>query len=291
MTSTKPDRLSADATPVTPPPSLQRLGNWLIPLSLCLGALLVLLPLLVVLRTSLTPAEVMTNLGGLTTGWTLDNYREAWQRGNFLLAFANSTIVALSVTAFQLVTSALAGYALARLKFRGRQTILLIVLATLVIPFQILVIPVFLVLKWGHLINTYWALILPTAANGFGIFLMRQYFQTIPVELEEAAALDGADRLQILWQIVLPLARPALVTLFLFAFIGEWNDLFKPLVFTTRPELRTVQLALAEFQEQFTNRWAVLMAAVVIATLPIVGLFLLSQRQFLRGIAATGMKN
>jgi multiple sugar transport system permease protein len=165
------------------------------------------------------------------------------------------------------------------------------VLATLVIPFQFLVIPVFLVLKWGHLINTYGALILPTAASGFGIFLMRQFFLTIPIELEEAATLDGATRLQVLWQIMLPLARPALVTLFLFTFIGEWNDLFKPLVFTTRPELRTVQLVLAEFQEQFTNDWSLLMAAVVIATVPVVLLFLLGQRQFIRGIAATGIKN
>jgi multiple sugar transport system permease protein len=225
------------------------------------------------------------------TGWTLDNYREAWSRGNFWLAFANSTVVAIAVTACQIITSALAGYALARFRFRGRQAILLIVLATLVIPFQLLVIPVFLVLKWGHLINTYGALILPTAANGFGIYLLRQYFQTIPIELEEAAAIDGANRVQILWQIMLPLARPALVTLFLFTFIGEWNDLFKPLVFTTRPELRTVQLALSEFQAQFTNSWPLLMAAVVIATVPVVLLFLAGQRQFIRGIAATGMKN
>jgi multiple sugar transport system permease protein len=221
----------------------------------------------------------------------LANYHQAWQRGNFLLAFANSTFVALVVTGFQIITSALAGYALSRLKFRGRQALILIVLATLVIPFQILVVPIFLVLKWGNLVNTYGALILPTAANGFGIFLLRQYFLTIPVELEEAAALDGANRWQILWRVMLPLSRPALVTLFLFTFIAEWNDLFKPLVFTTRPELRTVQLALAEFQEQFTNNWSLLMAAVVIATVPIVLLFLVGQRQFIQGIAATGIKN
>lgn len=266
--------------------------NWLNPILLAIGAILVLLPLAVVVLTSLTPANVISTGNILPeNGFTWANYQEAWRRGNFLLAFANSTLVALAVTAFQLFTSALAGYALARLQFRGRQALLLMILTTLVIPFQILVIPVFLVLKWGHLINTYWALILPTAANGFGIFLMRQYFQTIPVELEEAAALDGADRWQILWQVVLPLARPALITLFLFAFIGEWNDLFKPLVFTTRPELKTVQLALAEFQEQFTNSWSLMMAAVVITTLPVVLLFLFSQRQFIRGIAATGMKN
>jgi multiple sugar transport system permease protein len=218
--------------------------KWFLPILLTLGAALVLLPLAIVLFTAST---------GVNGGWTIANYQAAWARGNFLLAFANSTLVAIAVTAFQIFTSALAGYALARFKFRGQQSVLLILLATLIIPFQILVVPIFLVLKWGHLINTYGALILPTAANGFGIFLLRQYFQTIPV--------------------------------------GEWNDLFKPLVFTTRPELRTVQLALAEFQEQFTNDWSLLMAAVVITTLPVVVLFLMSQRQFIRGIAATGVKN
>jgi multiple sugar transport system permease protein len=244
------------------------------------SALLVLSPLGIVLWTSLTDQS----------GWTLVHYRDAWHQGHFPIAFANSILVALAVTALQILTSALAGYALARLKFRGRTLILTLIVATLVIPFQLLVIPIFLLLKWGHLINTYSALILPSAANGFGIFLLRQYFLSIPVELEEAAALDGANRLQILTRVMLPLARPALVTLFLFTFIGEWNDLFKPLVFTTRPELQTVQLALASFQDQFTNDWPLLMAAVVIATVPVVLLFLIGQRQFIEGIATTGMK-
>ncbi|MEC4984924.1 MAG: carbohydrate ABC transporter permease [Oscillatoria sp. PMC 1068.18] len=263
---------------------------WIL-LLLLLGAGLILLPLGVVFFTSLTPGGITTGESIPLNALTFANYQEAWVRGNFLLAFANSTFVALAVTAFQLITSSLAGYALARFKFRGRQAILLMILATLVIPLQILVIPIFLVLKWGHLINTYAALILPTAANGFGIFLMRQYFSTVPVELEEAATLDGANRWVILWRIMLPLSRPALVTLFLFTFIGEWNDLFKPLIFTTRPELRTVPLALAEFQEQFTNDWSLLMAAVVIATIPVICLFLIGQRQFIRGIGSTGMKN
>lgn len=249
---------------------------------LILGAIIVLSPLIVVVQSSFTSAN---------HHFTIANYQQAWYQGKFLLAFANSTIVALSVTAFQIITSALAGYALARLEFKGKQAILLLILATLVIPFQLLVIPLFIILKWAHLINSYWSLILPTAANGFGIFLMRQYFAGIPIELEEAAALDGANRIQILTRIMLPLSRPAIVTLFLFTFIGEWNDLFKPLVFTTRPELRTVQLALSEFQEQFTSNWSLLMAAVVIATIPVLVLFLIGQKQFIQGIGSTGIKN
>lgn len=255
---------------------------------LLIGAGIVLLPLVIVFVTSLSSTATT---GNSPPSFTLANYQEAWHRGAWAIAFANSTLVALAVTALQIITSALAGYALARLQFRGREAILLIIIATLAIPFQLLVIPIFLVLKWGNLINTYWALILPTAANGFGIFLLRQYFATVPVELEEAAALDGADRLQILWRILLPLSRPALITLFLFTFIGEWNDLFKPLVFTTRPELKTVQLALADFQEQFTSNWQLMMAAVIIATIPVVILFLIGQRQFIQGIGTTGIKN
>ena len=249
---------------------------------LILGAIVILFPLIVVFKSSFTAAD---------SSFTMANYQAAWHRGKFWLAFANSTLVALGVTILQIITSALAGYALARLKFTGKQGILLLILATLVIPFQLLVIPTFIILKWAHLINSYWALILPTAANGFGIFLMRQFFASIPLELEEAATLDGANRWQILTHIMLPLSRPALITLFLFTFIGEWNDLFKPLVFTTRPELRTVQLALAEFQEQFTNDWSLLMAAVIIATIPVLILFLIGQKQFIQGIGSTGIKS
>lgn len=154
---------------------------------------------------------------------------------------------------FQIITSALACYALARLKFKKRQVLLLCRARNISDSLSIIGDPPVFVLKWGHLINTYWALILPTATNGFGIFLLRQYFLTIPFELEEAAAIDGANRLQFLWLVMLPFARPALVTLFVFTLIGKWNDVFKALVFTTRPELRTVHLALAEFQKQFTN--------------------------------------
>jgi multiple sugar transport system permease protein len=260
---------------------MDQLQRSFILLGIIFGAIVVLSPIGVVLWTSIQSPQ----------GLSLSQYQIAWARGDFLRAFANSAGVAIGVTALQMITSALAGYALARLKFRGKQGILLIILATLIIPFQILVIPIFLLLKAGNLINSYGALIWPTAVNGFGIFLLRQYFTSIPVELEEAAALDGANRLQVLWRILLPLARPALTTLFLFTFIGEWNDLFKPLVFTTRPELKTVQLALAGFQEQFTDNWGLMMAATAIATLPVITLFLIAQKQFIRGIAATGIKN
>ncbi|TAF53541.1 MAG: carbohydrate ABC transporter permease [Oscillatoriales cyanobacterium] len=251
------------------------------------GAIVVLLPLMIVAGVSFYDA-------GSTIGspghWTFGNYTQAWTQGRLGWAFLNSALVAITVTLLQALTSAMAAYSLARLKFRGRQGLLLLFLATLAIPLQLLVVPIFMVLKWGHLIDTYGALILPTAVNGFGIFLLRQYFSTIPIELEEAAMLDGADRWQVLWQVIFPLAKPAIVALCLFSFVGEWNDVIKPLVFTTRPELQTVQLALTNFQEQFTNDWPLLMAGVTIATIPIVVLFVAAQKQFVRGLATTGTK-
>lgn len=255
-----------------------------------IGAIIVLLPLAIVAAVSFHTTG--SSLGSPTSpgSWTLNNYARAWTQGRLGWAFLNSVWVALTVTVLQAITSAMAAYALARLQFRGRQGLLLLFLATLAIPLQLLVVPIFMVLKWGSLIDTYGALILPTAVNGFGIFLLRQYFSTIPIEIEEAAILDGADRWQILWKIIVPLSRPAIVALCLFSFVGEWNDVIKPLVFTTRPELQTVQLALANFQEQFTNDWPLLMAGVMIATLPIVVLFLAAQKQFVRGLATTGTK-
>jgi multiple sugar transport system permease protein len=251
------------------------------------GAIVVLLPLIIVAGVSFYETGSTIDSPGR---WTFGNYTQAWTQGRLGWAFLNSALVAIAVTLLQALTSAMAAYSLARLKFRGRQGLLLLFLATLAIPLQLLVVPIFMVLKWGHLIDTYGALILPTAVNGFGIFLLRQYFSTIPIELEEAAMLDGADRGQVLWKIIFPLAQPAIVALCLFSFVGEWNDVIKPLVFTTRPELQTVQLALTNFQEQFTNDWPLLMAGVTIATIPIVILFVAAQKQFVRGLATTGTK-
>jgi multiple sugar transport system permease protein len=176
------------------------------------------------------------------------------------------------------------------MQFVGKNMLFLLLLATLIIPFQILVIPVFIILVKLAWINTYWALVVPSLANAFGIFLFTQFFKTIPYELEEAAYIDGASRWTVLWRILVPLARPAITTLFLFTFIAEWNDLFKPLVFTSTKSMRTVQLGLTVFQEQFKVDYALLMAAVVFVTLPSVLLFFLGQKQFIKGIATSGFK-
>ncbi|MBW4697709.1 MAG: carbohydrate ABC transporter permease [Aphanocapsa lilacina HA4352-LM1] len=258
-------------------------------LAVVVGAGIILLPLLLVVLGSLQPGGLVASLD--PGRWNFDNYRAAWAQADFLLAFVLTALVAGMVTLLQVITSALAGYALARLDFRGRRGVLLLVIATIVIPYQVLVVPIFLVLRAGGLVNSFWALVLPTAANGYGIYLLRQFFLTVPLALEEAAYIDGASRLRVLWEILLPLSRPALVTLGLFTFIAEWNDLFKPLVFAPAGNLLTVQLALSRFQETFATDFSLLMAATVIGSLPVIVLFALGQRQLVRGIATTGLKN
>ncbi len=250
------------------------------------------LPYIVMLSTALkTHQEIVRNPLDLWPNhlqW--HNFIEAWKSTNFARMFLNSFIMAFSVTLGQIFTSALAGYAFSRLKFFGKKTIFVILLSTLVIPFQMIVIPIFIMLMKLGWIDTYLALIVPSLANAFGIFLFRQFFLGIPYSIEEAAFIDGANRWTILWKIMMPLARPAAVTLFLFTFIAEWNDLFKPLVFTQTESMRTVQFGLTVFQEQFSTNYTLLMAASIFVTIPVAILFLIGQKQFIKGIATSGGK-
>ncbi len=256
-----------------------------------LVAALFALPLIAMLTTSLRdPAKAATGFSLLPDSLHWQNYVEAWRATNFPRQFINSLVMALGVTAGQILTSLMAGYAFARMEFFGKRPLFVVLLATLIIPFQILVIPVFIILVKLSWINSYWALIVPSLANAFGIFLFTQFFKTIPYELEEAAYIDGASRWTVLWRILVPLAKPAITTLFLFTFVAEWNELFKPLVFTSTRSMRTVQLGLTVFQEQFKVEYALLMAAVVFVTLPSVLLFFLGQKQFIKGIATAGLK-
>lgn len=255
-------------------------------------AILVALPFIWMLSTALkSRQEVLSGSFSLIPkhiAW--DNFKVALSAGNFPRMFLNSFIQSFSVTFFQIITSALAGYAFARMKFKGRNFLFSVLLATLVIPFQMIVIPIYLMFSKINVLDTYWALILPNMANAFGIFLFRQFFASIPVSLEEAASIDGANRWTILWKIMFPLARPATVTLFMLTFIAEWNDLFKPLIFTSSEKMRTVQFGLTFFQEQYSTDYTLLMAAALVITVPVVILFLLGQRKFIEGIASSGMK-
>lgn len=260
-------------------------------IALIIISILFLFPLVWIVLTSLKgETEIRVSNAILPEKWMWKNYIDAWNSSNFGRQFINSLIMSLSVTAGQILTAALAGYAFARLQFKGKKIIFFAVLSTLVIPYQLLVLPIYVSFAKIGWINTYQALIVPSLANAFGIYLFRQHFMTIPISIEEAAKIDGASRWQILWKIIMPISKTPAITLFLLTFIAEWNDLFKPLIFTNDESMRTVQLGLTTFQETFSTNYTLLCAAVVFVTMPMLILFFIGQKQFIAGIAGSGGK-
>lgn len=218
------------------------------------------------------------------------NFVKAWNILPFGLYIFNTFFIAISTVLLNLILCSLTGYALARMRFPGRQTILYIVLATTMVPFQVLLIPLFIVtLKLG-LVDSYAGVILPVAVNAFGIFLLRQAFTTIPIDIEEAARIDGCGDFMIYARIMLPLIKPALATLAAFTFVAQWNDFLWPLVVLKSRELYTLQLGLASLQGVFGVNWRYISAASVIALIPSVIFFLFTQRFFTRGLTTGAVK-
>jgi len=220
----------------------------------------------------------------------LGNYTEVLRNAPFARWFLNTLIVTVAVVVGHLFLCSLAGYAFARLKFFGRDVVFILVLATLMIPFQVIMIPTLLIVRKLGLIDTLGALILPNLGSAFGIFLLRQFFRTLPIELEEAARIDGASRLGVLFKIVIPLSGPALATLAVILFLWTWNDFLWPLVTIYNPNNMTLQLGLTTFQGTHQSSTQLLMAANVMSMVPILVLFFVAQRYFIRGIATTGLK-
>jgi multiple sugar transport system permease protein len=219
------------------------------------------------------------------------NYPDALDAAPFGRFFLNSFLVTGASVAGNLVFCSLAGYAFARLRFFGRDVLFVVLLATLMVPFQVIMIPTFLIVHDLGMVNSLGALILPNLVTPFGIFLLRQFFRTLPIELEEAARIDGASRLTILLRIVVPLSLPALATLAVIQFMWTWNDFLWPLVtILTNQDAFTLQLGLATFQGAHQTTWHLLAAANIMSMLPILALFLVAQRTFVRGIATQGLK-
>jgi multiple sugar transport system permease protein len=218
------------------------------------------------------------------------NYVDAWNAVPFGRFFINSIIVSVCVTFGQVFTSSLAGYAFARLSFKGRDTLFLGYLATMMIPGTVTMIPVFIIIKKFGWLDTYQALILPGMFSAYGTFLLRQFFLSIPKDLEESAVIDGATKFRIYWQIILPLSKPALATLTTFTFMWVWNDFMWPLIVTSKMEMRTLPVGLASFQGLYTTNWTLLMAASVIVLMPVLILYIYNQRFFVRGITLSGLK-
>lgn len=218
-----------------------------------------------------------------------ENYPQVLELLPFGRYLFNTAFVSAAVTILELVTSSLAAYAFARLNFPGRDKLFLLYLGTLMIPGQVTLIPNFLLMRWFGWIDTYMALIIPAAFTAFGTFLLRQFFLSIPRELEEAARADGASYFRVYWQIILPLSGPALATLAVFSFMTQWNAFIWPLIVTNREELRTVTVGLRYFQDELVTDYHYLMAGSVMSVIPVLIIFLLLQRYFVRGIALTGM--
>jgi alpha-1,4-digalacturonate transport system permease protein len=222
--------------------------------------------------------------------WILTNYTEALQRFPFLRYLANSVTVTVVATLITLTINSMAAFALSKYVFRGRDVIFLIILGTLMIPLQVIMLPVYLVIAKLGMANTLWGIIIPPAATPTGVFLLRQYMLTLPDELLEAARIDGAGEFRIYWQIILPLTAPALAVLTVFSIMWRWNDFLWPLIVINQDRLFTLQLGLARFRGELVTDWHYVLAMTVLSIVPITLVFAVLQRYLVSGIATTGLK-
>jgi multiple sugar transport system permease protein len=262
------------------------------------ATIILLFPFAWLLVTSIeTPAEALRFPPDLTPHVIrLRNYPDAFAAAPFGRFFLNSTIVAVTTVVANLVLCASAGYAFARFRFLGRGALFALIMTTLMVPFQVTMIPQFIITKWigvhllaGAGIGHIGALIVPNAATAFGVFFLRQFFRTLPLEYEESARVDGASRLTVLFRIVLPLAKPALATLTALTLLDSWNNFLWPLIAVTSTSQMTLPLGLATFQGSHETEWTLLMAANVMSLLPMLVVFIVAQRFFIRSVAATGL--
>ena len=268
--------------------SINRIGLYV---GVTVGAAIMLFPFLWTVITSITPEGSLS--GGptlLVKNPTLNAYRALLDAMPMWRIILNSLGVAIVSTGLQLITGSMAGYGFGRLKFRGKNVVFALYLATLMVPLQVLVVPLFIEMKMLNLQDTYMALLAPSVASAFGVFLLKQAVEGVPKELDEAATLDGAGHLRIFTLIVLPLVRPTLATVAVFAFMGSWNSFLWPLVVIRSREFMTLPLGLSTLQGQFTTRWDVVMAGSVVSIIPIAIVYLLAQRHIIAGVATTGIK-
>ncbi len=304
MAST-PTTIAADGQATeyhAPPRRRAHWGNLLTHLILSAGVIVVALPFVWMLVTSLKsygdassfpPAKSFGDLLGLfvPNGWHFENYADAWNAAPFGTYFLNTIIVAVGTTAGVLLTSIFAAYAFAKIDFKGSAVLFVLVLSTMMIPHEATYIPNFVIVKNLGWYDNYAGLILPWIASPFSIFLLRQFFRAIPNEMYEAAQLDGCTRFRFLWQFVLPLSKPALITAGLATFIASWNSLFWPLIVTKSPNMSVLQRGLSEFVNgEHGIDYNLLMAACAFTVLPIIIIYFFAQKQFVEGIAASGIK-
>ena len=261
--------------------------------ALALAFVLAIIPVAWTFSTSLKPLE---EVYAYPPNWVprhpqWGNYARAWAAAPFARYAINSSAVTVAIIALQTGLASLAAYAFSKLRFRGREALFLLFLATMMVPTQVVVVPVFIMLSKASLLDSYEALVLPFAASAFGTFLLRQSFLEIPDDLVDAARIDGAGDLSVIRNVMMPMSRPAYVSFVLLSFTWRWNDYFWPLIMTSSPEMRTLPVGLVFLRtSEGSIEWNVVMAASVFVILPIILLFLLFQRYFVEGIMSSGLK-
>ena len=268
------------------------LGSVALHAVLLFGAGIALLPLVWMIAASLMPAGEASAYPPrlLPSAPTLQHYRELWLRLDVARAFANSLGLALAITAVSLLLNSMAGYAFAKLSFRGRDRIFRGLLTALVIPAQVGMLPLFLLLHEMGLIDTYAAVVIPGLASVFGIFLVRQYALSIPDSLLDAARVDGASELRVYWSIALPILRPVLVTLAIFTFLASWNDFMWPLIVLSDQAWQTAPVALAGLSREHVQDNELMMAGSVVTLVPVLALFFVLQRHYIEGLLLGSVK-
>lgn len=271
---------------------MQNLRNTLGTLLLLLVAVGMLVPLVWMLLLSLKafPEQYRTLTELLQADTTLTNYQDAWTSDNFLQYFANSILVSSLVTSGNVVFCLMVGYGLARRRFKGRGLLVATVLGVLIVPQQVIMIPLYRLMAELGWINTYWALVVPWLVTPFGIFLVRQYIMNIPSDIEDAARLDGAGEWYVLFRIVMPLARPVLTVLAIYVFLSNWNAFLFPFLFTNDEAHRTLPVGLAFYLGKQSIDWGHLMAGASMSALPILVMFVLFQRRIIQGLTAGALK-
>lgn len=270
----------------------KRLSNALVVAFLAVCSVFMVGPFIWMLSTSLKTLEEAFRFPPTFIPESIQwqNYADIFEAAPFGRFYFNSIVVAVAVTVGQLTTCSMGAYAFARLHFKGRDKMFLMYLATLMVPFQVTMIPIFIIVKNLGWIDTYQALIVPTIFSPYGTFLLRQFFMTIPNELEESVKIDGGGYFRCFFQIILPLTKPALATLGTFVFLFSWNNFQWPLLVINTLNMNTLPLGISFFQGRFATQWNLLMAAATITMLPLLIVYLFAQRYFIEGITLSGMK-
>ncbi len=267
-------------------------GLIVVHLLLIAGAAIILLPVVWMVLSSLKEEReiFLIPIRWFPATPQFSNYIEAFRYAPFNKYYINSAIVASTVTLSTVILSSWMGYGFAKFDFPGKNVSFVLVLSTMMIPFQVIMIPLYLIVRDFGWLDSYLGLIVPGALTAFGVFLMRQFTITVPNDYIDAARIDGCGELSIWWSIIIPLTKPALSALTIFTFLGSWNDLLWPLIVTTKTELRTIPLGLASFASEYGTDYALQMAASVTASIPVLVVFLIFQRQFMQGIVMSGLK-